>query len=347
MTENESPALTITHTAADGTLLEGTRKGDGAWDVIKAAQARYDIRGWKYFPSIRAIGVSHSRDHAPKLGLIDRTAEILREAGFTVDIEIEAAPRAMEESEADRADRMADRADALRAKAERKDAESDARFAKADHLRDVVPFGQPILVGHHSEKRHRRDLERMHDNDRKGIEAMNEAKLAAARAVTAERHMEARNNPRRVYRRIKTLTADLGRAQRELDGHTTRHLDGHGNPLYVFEHGPAEGRRREEVEGRVADLTEKIRYWTEALDAAKAAGADVPPDTDAIKKGYWVKSWAGWREVKRVNKVTVTVRDTYGNPNVPADHPGQWFDRKITLDDISEIRETSPFAPTD
>jgi 16S rRNA C967 or C1407 C5-methylase (RsmB/RsmF family) len=335
--------LTITHTAADGTLLEGSTKGDGAWEAIKAAQQTYKIRGWRYMPSIRMVGVSHSRDRAPLLGLIDRTADVLRDAGFDVEIEIDGAPRAMEEAEADRAARMDDRAEALAGKAERKADEADSRYAAAQAIGEHIPMGQPVLVGHHSERGHRRDIKRMDGHMRKSVEAAAEAKLAAARAQSAERHMEARNNPRRVYRRIKTLKADLGRAQRELDGYTTRHLDGHGQPVYVFEHQAAEGRRREEVEGRVADLTEKIRYWTEALDAAKEAGADVPPDTDAIKKGYWVKSWAGWKEVKRVNKVSVTVIDSWDNPNDPEP---RYFDRKVTLDDIREIRERSPFEPT-
>lgn len=35
---------------------------------------------------------------------------------------------------------------------------------------DHIPMGQPILVGHHSERRHRRDLERMENNIRKSAE---------------------------------------------------------------------------------------------------------------------------------------------------------------------------------
>jgi hypothetical protein len=113
-------ALRIVHTAADGTLLYGSSKGDGAWEAIKAAQAKYQIRGWRYMPSIEMVGVSHSRDRAPNLGLFDVTADVLRGAGFEVEIDVEAAPRAMEESEADRAEHMDDRADALAAKATRK-----------------------------------------------------------------------------------------------------------------------------------------------------------------------------------------------------------------------------------
>jgi 16S rRNA G1207 methylase RsmC len=353
--------LTITHTAVDGTLLEGTSKGDGAWEAIKAAQAAYRIRGWKYFPSIRAIGVSHSRDKPPKLGLIDATADVLRAAGFTVDIVIDGAPRAMEQAEADRAERMEDRADALAAKATRKGEEAEARYAAAQQIGDGIPMGQPVLVGHHSERGHRRDLKRMDTHMRKSVEAEREAQSAAERAETAARHMEARNNPRRVYRRIRTLEADQRKAERELtpcpmsgrkfkpeaEGRTLTcprcyHDQTVGADLLIPEHGCATGRRREEVELRVAHLTEQIRYWREALDAAKAAGADVPPDTDAIQKGCWVRSWAGWCEVKRVNKVTVTVLRSYDNY---ADKQPRMFDQKITLDDIREIRETSPFEP--
>lgn len=55
------------------------------------------------------------------------------------------------------------------------DARSDARLHAADRIASVIPLGQPILVGHHSEGRHRRDLERIDSNMRKGIE---ESKLA-------------------------------------------------------------------------------------------------------------------------------------------------------------------------
>lgn len=40
----------------------------------------------------------------------------------------------------------------------------------ADAIADMIPFGQPILVGHHSEKRHRRDKERIFNGMGKSIE---------------------------------------------------------------------------------------------------------------------------------------------------------------------------------
>lgn len=334
-----SRVLTITHTPTDGTLLEGSSKGDGAWEAIKAAQDRYEIRGWKYFPSIRAIGVRNSRDHAPNLGNIDRTAEILREAGFEVVVDIDGAPRKFEEQEADRADRMDDRATALHAKADRKAGEAEHRYQAAREIGDNIPMGQPVLVGHHSERGHRRDLARMDGHMRASVEADREATTAADRAAAAERHMDARNNPRRVYRRIRKLEADLRRAQRYLDGYTTRHLDGQGNPVYVFEHGPAEGRGKEQHELEVAHLTEQLRGWREALDAAKSAGVWVPTELADVSKGDWIKSWAGWKQVVRVNKVSVTVEDSCGEGRPT-------FTRTIKIDEIREHRTNSPFEPT-
>jgi hypothetical protein len=54
-------------------------------------------------------------------------------------------------------------------------ARSDARFGAATALADQIPLGQPILVGHHSERHARRDAERIRNNMTKGVE---EAKLA-------------------------------------------------------------------------------------------------------------------------------------------------------------------------
>lgn len=55
----------------------------------------------------------HSRDRAPDLYHIKRAAEQLHAGGFEISVEVDTAPRAMGEAEADRA-RLGNRADALR-----------------------------------------------------------------------------------------------------------------------------------------------------------------------------------------------------------------------------------------
>lgn len=60
---------------------------------------------------------------------------------------------------------------------------SEQRFRAARSALDGIEPGQPILVGHHSEKRHRRALERHDQRMRKAIELQQEAKELAARAA--------------------------------------------------------------------------------------------------------------------------------------------------------------------
>jgi hypothetical protein len=232
---------------------------------------------------------------------------------------------------------MEGRAEALAAKSARKGAEAEARWKAGEQISEHIPPGQPILVGHHSERGHRRALQRMDGHMRAAVQLTKEAETAAERAAAAERHMEARNNPRRVYRRIRKLEADLRRAQKNLAGYITRHgVDRQGGAVYVFEHGPAEGRHKEQLELNVAHLTEQLRGWREAFEKAKAEGVWVPVDPADVKPGHWISSWAGWTKVVRANKVTITVEDSYG--------PGRaTFERKISIDDIKEHRETAPW----
>ena len=58
-------------------------------------------------------------------------------------------------------DRRQARADRLREWAGKRGFKAEAAEAAARDLADHIPFGQPILIGHHSEGRARRDAERI------------------------------------------------------------------------------------------------------------------------------------------------------------------------------------------
>lgn len=68
--------------------------------------------------------------------------------------------------------------------AERAKAESAASFARARSYTEGIPFGQPILVGHHSEKRHRGALKRQDGAMRKACELSDKAAEYASRAAS-------------------------------------------------------------------------------------------------------------------------------------------------------------------
>jgi hypothetical protein len=75
-----------------------------------------------------------------------------------------------------RRERMERRADQREMWAAGATAKAAQRFRAADAAVEGIPFGQPILVGHHSEKRHRAALERCDTNMRAGIERTDMAK---------------------------------------------------------------------------------------------------------------------------------------------------------------------------
>ena len=52
---------------------------------------------------------------------------------------------------------------------------SNAAYKRAHTIADGIPFGQPILVGHHSERHHRADLKRINNEYRKSIEQSDRA----------------------------------------------------------------------------------------------------------------------------------------------------------------------------
>lgn len=137
--------LTITHTHETGTIIDGTCKGDGSAEVLKANR-------WRWGRSIAAWYVPHSCDNRANRHRIEATAAALREAGFEVETVIDDTTRTTAEVEAGKIARQADRVDAVEAKAERKSAAADAAWEAAKRDLGRPPEGgEPIKVGHHSE----------------------------------------------------------------------------------------------------------------------------------------------------------------------------------------------------
>ena len=141
--------VTIKHDHADGTPGLRLQPGDGIYELIGPRTAAR----FRYFPSIKMIGIPQSRDHLAKRWQIDQAAEALREAGHVVTVEIDDTPRDVTDVKADRAERLDDRYDRLSTKAERTAAEAAARHAEADRISAAVrrraadPGRPPLRAG--------------------------------------------------------------------------------------------------------------------------------------------------------------------------------------------------------
>jgi hypothetical protein len=88
-------------------------------------------------------------------------------------------------------ERRARRADRLREWADKRRRKSEAAFTRARTIADGIPLGQPILVGHHSERHHRRDVARIDSGMRAGVEHQQMAASMSSRAAEIDRQAEA------------------------------------------------------------------------------------------------------------------------------------------------------------
>lgn len=86
----------------------------------------------------------------------------------------------------------------------------DAHNAKegVQAITDHIPFGQPILVGHHSEKRARKDAERIENGMRKAVKMWETSEYWKDRAAGALRHAKYKEKPQVRARRIKKIEAE-------------------------------------------------------------------------------------------------------------------------------------------
>lgn len=74
----------------------------------------------------------------------------------------------------------------LKAAALKAETESNQAWTQASLMASVIPFGQPILVGHYSEKRDRNYRARIESKHRKGYELHQKAQAYQSRAESAE-----------------------------------------------------------------------------------------------------------------------------------------------------------------
>lgn len=65
-------------------------------------------------------------------------------------------------------------------------AASNALIDRSHKMVEHIPPGQPILVGHHSEARHRRDLDRSWNTLGKGVQEYEKSQYYAGKAASAK-----------------------------------------------------------------------------------------------------------------------------------------------------------------
>lgn len=279
--------ITIEH-SGDGTLVYGTSKADAA--VLSGAGFRWSgrLQAW-YLPRTWRMPTRDVRVRE-LVGLLGDRAAVAEGAAAK-------ASTAAEREQA-RVDALVRSADRHGRRADRAEAEAEAHGAKADRISSGIPMGQPILIGHHSERRHRRDLDRIHTSTRRSIEADRTATQERRLAEGAQAQLERGESPVTRLRRLERNEAELRRLDRILHG-TGKAVYGHAAPI-------PPGPHRDRIEARRVELAQDIEH-----DRAKGDPAfgphNVQPGDIVTVRGHRLQ-------------VTQTGTKTFGYVGTPGMH---------------------------
>ena len=100
--------------------------------------------------------------------------------------------------------------------------EANSAHAAVESISSQIPLGQPILVGHHSEKRARRDAEKIRNGMSRAVRLWETSKYWTERAKGAIRNAKYKELPAVRARRIKGLEAERRKMERcKKDAETT------------------------------------------------------------------------------------------------------------------------------
>lgn len=118
-------------------------------------------------------------------------------------------------------DRAEDRAERFEQYGENRAADAERAHAAVEAISGGIPLGQPILIGHHSEKRARRDAEKIKSGMQRAVRMWETSKYWESRAKGAIMAAKYKELPAVRARRIKTLEAEV----RSWIASYTRHPD--------------------------------------------------------------------------------------------------------------------------
>lgn len=232
-----------------------------------------------------------------------RAVELAKALGMTYEGETGEKLAFSEQVEREQ-DKAADRADRMNSRATKAVNESSSQYQRAHEIGSHIPFGQPILVGHHSEGRHRRDLDKIDNAMRKSCEAQDKAEHYEQRAEAAEYTASGAKfkNVNYLLNRIAECKKELRAIERGLQG----------KDLYNRETGQMmkdgceiSDARRERLEAKKPEWIEKLDFFTGKLN--EIGGGQLTTERLKEARPMYVKVGAKWWPLKSINRDTVTV----------------------------------------
>lgn len=326
--------ITIEHNT-EGTTADGTVRGDEAGKILKRVGGFMWSRNRGLWVHNRTW---HYSTRGQKVAAVERA---LTEAGIEFVVErgelyarVTTAEDVADVEVAER-DRAAARIERLEGRAERKGEESDAGFARAREMASHIPFGQPILVGHHSERGDRRYRARINSIEDKAMALHREAEEAGRRAATTASMEASRVTMPAARRKLVRLETERRLVQRRTDGDVQWvEKEGGGHELRPR---PATGDYLQQLTVRAAELDALIAYWTQHVASLEESGVKVWSKAD-FKPGDWAKiSGDRWMEVEKANPKTLSLQT--GHFPWPLKYPYTDVTDRRSKEDVAAAQE--------
>lgn len=254
------------------------------------------------------------------------------------------------------------------------DAEQAKNQVKA--ISEHIPLGQPILIGHHSERHARRDAERIESGMRKAVKMWRTSQYWQDRAAGAISAAKYKERPDVRARRIKKIESELRKVLKNVESakkflkfwsaetivfekaltvanyldHAYYDFNGRNISAWQILDEVKDGTDAEKIE-RVLFIAEKrktqippylehcerwIEHYQNRLTYERAMlneSGGLETDKTRPERGGACKCWVGgdkWLEIQKVNRVTVSVLDNWGNG-------GRDFLRTVPFDKLREV----------
>jgi predicted RNA methylase len=270
-------------------------------------------------------------------------------------------------------DRAEERAERFQDYSESRANDAEQAREAVSAIADNIPLGQPILVGHHSEKHARKDAEKIRNGMTRAVKMWEQAQYWRSRATGAIRAAKYKERPDVRARRIKGLEADQRKQQKEKaalekllkfwqqesitqeraevvcnyfdhNGITLANGEREWSAWSALHDGKAtvdyvRAERLESLPPMIAYHDRWLGHIGNRLEYERAMLAEsggTAADRNKPEVGGAVRCWCspgygkGWAYVRKVNKVSVSVLDNWGNG-------GANFTRTIPFDKLSGI----------
>lgn len=149
--------------------------------------------------------------YAPKQELFVAPMWTPRREDFLIELcgEIEDEDKSLTDRQEERAKRFDNYS------SKRKD-EANRAHEQVSRITEHIPLGQPILIGHHSEKRARKDAQKIENGMRNAVRLWETSEYWTQRAAGAIHHAKYKELPRVRVNRIKRIEADKRKQERTI-----------------------------------------------------------------------------------------------------------------------------------